>query len=539
MSILIFFIVSYLILSVALYFLFPKAGEEGWKGLVPGLNFVTWCEIVGRQKWWAALLLIPFVGIFIYASMTVEMVRSFGKYKFYHSFFAVVAAPIYFLVLAFDDKSKYLGKNLEMEAEYQQQLADAIEKNNTRQLKKLQRQNPYKKSGAREWAEAVIFAVFAAALIRMFLIEAYVIPTPSMEGSLLVGDFLFVSKAHYGIRTPKTVAMVPLVHNRLPLVGGESYLKKPNLEFKRLPALETIDNNDLVVFNYPEGDSVYVMPGRTWSIYDYRRNAIGDRGHKRKIDSGKAPLVTRPIDKKDHYIKRCVAIPGDSLEIRSRQLYINGQEAEELSYVQYIYRVQFPQGTSINTSKFDDWGISSSESVGDVLQTQSGMMVLIMSEEQKQKVQSLDPNITITPFEYEKEAQGSGRIFPHDPINYNWTVDNFGPLYVPKKGVTVKLTVNGLAPYRRIIDVYEDNDLEVKNGKIYINGEETDEYTFQMNYYWMMGDNRHNSEDSRVWGFVPENHIVGKPLFIWMSAKDGNPFKGIRFGRLFNGADKR
>ncbi|MEM6700169.1 MAG: S26 family signal peptidase, partial [Bacteroidota bacterium] len=351
--------------------------------------------------------------------------------------------------------------------------------------------------------------------------------------------FLFVSKAHYGIRTPKTVAMVPLVHNRLPLVGGESYLKKPNLEFKRLPALETIDNNDLVVFNYPEGDSVYVMPGRTWSIYDYRRNAIGDRGHKRKIDSGKAPLVTRPIDKKDHYIKRCVAIPGDSLEIRSRQLYINGQEAEELSYVQYIYRVQFPQGTSINTSKFDDWGISSSESVGDVLQTQSGMMVLIMSEEQKQKVQSLDPNITITPFEYEKEAQGSGRIFPHDPINYNWTVDNFGPLYVPKKGVTVKLTVNGLAPYRRIIDVYEDNDLEVKNGKIYINGEETDEYTFQMNYYWMMGDNRHNSEDSRVWGFVPENHIVGKPLFIWMSAKDGNPFKGIRFGRLFNGADKR
>ncbi|MEL6719029.1 MAG: DUF5684 domain-containing protein, partial [Bacteroidota bacterium] len=261
MSILIFFIVSYIILSVALYFLFPKAGEEGWKGLVPGLNFVTWCEIVGRQKWWAALLLIPFVGFFIYANMTVEMVRSFGKYKFYHSFFAVVGAPIYFLLLAFDDKSKYLGKNLEMEAAYQEQMEDAMEQNNTRLIKKLVRQNPYKKSGAREWAEAVIFAVFAAALIRMFLIEAYVIPTPSMEGSLLVGDFLFVSKAHYGIRTPKTVAMIPLVHNRVPLIGGESYLKKPNLEFKRLPALEEIDNNDLVVFNYPEGDSVYVMPG--------------------------------------------------------------------------------------------------------------------------------------------------------------------------------------------------------------------------------------------------------------------------------------
>ncbi len=541
MSILIFFIVSYIILSIALYFLFPKAGEEGWKGLVPGLNFVTWCEIVGREKWWAALLLIPFVGIFIYANMAVEMVRSFGKYKFYHSFFAVVAAPIYFLILAFDDKSKYLGKNLELEAAYQQQMAEAIEKNNTRQIKKLERQNPYKKSGAREWAEAIIFAVFAAALIRMFLIEAYVIPTPSMEGSLLVGDFLFVSKAHYGIRTPKTVAMVPLVHNRLPLVGGESYLKKPNLEFKRLPALESIDNNDLVVFNYPEGDSVYVMPGRTWSIYDYRRNAIGDRGHKRKIDSGKAKLVTRPIDKKDHYIKRCVAIPGDSLEVRSRQLYINGEEAEDLEYVQFLYTVQYPQGAEPNRKKLEDWGISSSPSVGDVqsIPSEPNTLAMLLSDEQVEKVKSMDQRYVVAPYEYKKPPVGSVRMFPHDPKNYNFTVDNFGPLYVPKKGATVKLTIDGLAPYRRIIDVYEDNDLEVKNGKIYINGEETDEYTFQMNYYWMMGDNRHNSEDSRVWGFVPENHIVGKPLFIWMSAKDGNPLKGIRFGRLFNGADKR
>ncbi|MEL6942572.1 MAG: S26 family signal peptidase, partial [Bacteroidota bacterium] len=488
MSILIFFIVSYIILSVALYFLFPKAGEEGWKGLVPGLNFVTWCEIVGRQKWWAALLLIPFVGFFIYANMTVEMVRSFGKYKFYHSFFAVVGAPIYFLLLAFDDKSKYLGKNLEMEAAYQEQMEDAMEQNNTRLIKKLVRQNHYKKSGAREWAEAVIFAVFAAALIRMFLIEAYVIPTPSMEGSLLVGDFLFVSKAHYGIRTPKTVAMIPLVHNRVPLIGGESYLKKPNLEFKRLPALEEIDNNDLVVFNYPEGDSVYVMPGRTWSIYDFRRGSVGNRSHQRQISTGKAKLVTRPIDKKDHYIKRCVAIPGDSLEIKSRQLYINGEKADDLTFVQYIYRVQYPANITINDAKFDEWGISRSESVGDVLSEQQGMKILILSDEQKEKVQSLDPSITITPYEYEKEAQGSGRIFPHDPKNYDWTVDNFGPLYVPKAGATVKLTVDGLAPYRRIIDVYEDNDLEVKNGKIYINGEETNEYTFQMNYYWMMGD---------------------------------------------------
>ncbi|MEM1325214.1 MAG: S26 family signal peptidase [Bacteroidota bacterium] len=542
MSILIFLIVSYIVLSVALYFLFPEAGVNGVKGLIPGVNFMEWCELIGRPKWWAALLLIPIVNIFIYSGMAVDLVRSFGKYKFIHSFLAVVAGPIYFLSLAFDKDTKYVGKTIELEAAYSERLGEALEKGNTRQIKKLQSQNPYKKGPGREWAEAIIFAVFAATFIRMFLIEAYVIPTPSMEGTLLVGDFLFVSKAHYGIRTPKTIAMLPLVHNRAPVVGGESYLKKPSLEFKRLPALETIDRNDQVVFNYPEGDSVYVMPGRTWSIHDYRRGSIamGIRQHHRRIASGREELVTRPIDKRDHYIKRCVAVGGDSIQIIDRELYINGTPAEEPQEVQYRYFVNYPASVQLNEDKLDDWGIEANQKVADVQydpQNRSRISNMILSDEQKEKVQSLDPNIKIEPVVYNSEIDKPMQIFPHSPDNFQWTRDNFGPLWIPEEGATIDLTERNMILYERVIRDYEDNEVEKRGGQIFINGEATTTYTFKQNYYWMMGDNRHNSEDSRVWGFVPKDHIVGKPLFIWMSAKEGNLFKGIRFNRLFRGAD--
>lgn len=537
MSILIFFIISYLLLSVGLYFIFQKTGKvEAWKGLVPVLNFIEWCKLVGRPTWHVALLFLPLVNIFIYAAMAVEMVRSFGKYKFWHSALAVIAAPIYFLLLGNNKEEKYLGQSRLMEQEYQARIDEAVANNEMRTLKKLEANNPYKKSAAREWVEAVVFAVFAAAFIRMFLIEAYVIPTSSMEGSMLVGDFLFVSKAHYGIRTPKTVAMVPLLHNRLPILNTESYLENPSLEFRRLPALETIDRNDPVVFNYPEGDSVYVFPTRTWSINDYRRESIKDQipAHHQRIKQGKSKLITRPIDKKDHYIKRCVAVGGDSLEIRDRQLYINGEAAENPKTLQYVYLVKYPPGTNINTRRFEEWGISKEDQQGG----SDGMMVLVLNDEQKEKIQAMDSNIIIEPAEVGARVDSPKKIFPHDPKYFDWDRDNFGPMYVPEKGATIKLRPDNIALYRRIISIYEGNDLRETDGKFYINGEETDEYTFQMNYYWMMGDNRHNSEDSRMWGFVPEDHVVGKPLIIWMSAKDGNPFKGIRFNRIFKRADK-
>jgi len=533
MGVLIFFIVGYILLSISLFFLFPKADEAGWKGLVPGLNFVVWAKIIGRKPAYAAWLLFPIVNIFIYAGMCIDMVRSFRHYTFWESVLAVIGAPIFFFYLAFQEKEKYDGPTVIKEREFHQQMEEAKERNNRRQLSKLQANNPYKKSATREWAEAIIFAVFAAAFIRMFLIEAYVIPTSSMEDSLLVGDFLFVSKAHYGIRTPQTIAMIPLLHNRVPIVGGESYLENPKLPYYRLPALESIDRNDMIVFNYPEGDSVYIFPERTWSIHDYRRGTIPPP-YAQQIMNGRKKLITRPMDKKDHYIKRAVAVAGDSIEIRDRQLYVNGQPAQNPSKLQYMYTISTPNG-QVNTRNFADWGISDE----DRIQESPGGMVLILTEEQKQKIQSLDQSITIEPIDMQIMDSGSSKLFPGDPrINSGWTVDDFGPIWVPKKGETVLINESNIALYQRIINVYEDNDFAMRDGKIFINGQEATEYTFKMNYYWAMGDNRHNSEDSRVWGFVPEDHIVGKPLFIWFSLKEGQLSKGVNWKRIFTSATK-
>ncbi len=529
MGFLIFFLAAYLLLSTSLFFLFPKAGEEGWKGLVPGYNFVIWCQLIGRKGWHAAWLLLPIVNIFIYAGMAIDMVRSFQKYSFWHSVLAVLFTPFFFFYLAFSKEEAYDGPTLVKEREYKAQVAEAAQNNQKRRLQKLKANNPYHKSAVREWAEAVIFAVFAAAFIRMFLIEAYVIPTPSMEGSLLVGDFLFVSKAHYGIRTPQTIAMVPLLHNRMPILNGESYLEKPKLPYYRTPALETIDRNDPVVFNFPEGDSVYIFPDRTWTAYDYRRGAIPPM-QARQIQSGAKELVTRPMDKKDHYIKRCIAIPGDSLQIIDRVVYINGQPAEQPKHLQFMYVVSFPSG-AINTRMFPEWGISRDDIIA---QQGANSFIIVLSDAQKEKVQAMDAGISITPVDMGQLDNNADKFFPHDPEHFpGWTVDNFGPIYVPKKGATVKVSPENIALYERIIRVYEGNTLEVTGGQVAINGEPAEEYTFQMDYYWMMGDNRHNSEDSRVWGYVPADHVVGKPVIIWFSTREGSLANGINWSRLF------
>ncbi|MBK8490503.1 MAG: signal peptidase I [Saprospirales bacterium] len=528
MEIIIFILVSYLLLSVSLYFLFPKAGEAGWKGLVPGYNFAIMAKLVGRSPNYAWWFLFPIVNLFIYAYLCIEMVRSFKKYSFLHAVIAVVYAPAFFFYLAFSKDENYDGPTLTREKEYHAQLVEAHEKGNTRQLQKLQAANPYKKSAVREWSEAIIFAVFAAAFIRMFLIEAYVIPTSSMEGSLIVGDFLFVSKAHYGIRTPKTVLMIPLLHNRIPLLNRESYLANPNLPFTRLPALESIDRNDPVVFNYPEGDSVYVTPGRTFSVYDVRRNS-----DFLSLVPKQYPLTVRPIDKKDHYIKRCVAISGDTIQVIDRQLYVNGKPAQNPTNIQFTYQVNFPG--SLNSGKFEEWGISKE----DMRAQGPGYMILVLNEDQKKKVQSLDPGIEILPYDVTQATPNPNNLFPYDRVNFpDWTVDNYGPVFIPKAGQTIRLSTQNLAMFRRAIEVYEGNKVEVENGNIRINGQPADSYTFKMNYYWMMGDNRHNSEDARVWGFVPEDHIVGKPLFIWLSAKDGKLGNGVRWNRMFRSASK-
>ncbi|TXB68932.1 S26 family signal peptidase [Phaeodactylibacter luteus] len=529
MGFLVFLMLGYLLLSASLFFLFPKAGEEGWKGLVPGLNFIVLAQLVGRKPAHAVWMLFPVVNIFIYAGLMIDMARSFRHYGYWDSVLAVLFAPFYFFYLAFKADETYDGPALAKEAAFKAELEEAQASNQTRKYNKLMASNPYKKGPVREWVEAITFAVFAAAFIRMFLIEAYVIPTSSMEGSLLVGDFLFVSKAHYGIRTPETIAMIPLLHNRAPIVDAESYLEKPSLPYYRLPALEAIDRNDPIVFNYPEGDSVYIFPNRTWSIHDYRRGAIPPR-YAQQIKSGAKKLVTRPMDKKDHYIKRAIGIPGDSVSIRDRQVFINGKPADNPEHLQFMYLVSFPNA-QINTQPFSDWGISSEDVIA---QQGNNAFIIVLSNEQKEKVQAMDAGIAIEPFDVSKFDNNPEKLFPHDSAHFpGWTVDNYGPVYVPKKGATVAISPENIALYERVISAYEGNDLSVKNGQVFINGEAADSYTFQMDYYWAMGDNRHNSEDSRVWGFVPEDHMVGKPIIIWFSTKEGSMANGIRWERLF------
>ena len=530
MEILIFLIASYVLLSISLMKVFEKAGEPGWKALVPGLNFIVMSRLVGRKGAHAAWLLVPIVNIFFFVGLCVDMVRSFGKYSFLHSAIAVIYSPAIFFMLGAKKEEKYLGPTLALEKEYIAKMEQAKQGNNGREFQKLLRQNPYKKSPTREWAEAIIFAVFAAAFIRMFLIEAYTIPTSSMEGSLKVGDFLFVSKAHYGIRTPKTVLMLPLLHNRVPFIGGESYIAEPNLPFYRLPALTPIKRYDPVVFNYPEGDSVYVFPERTYSINDFRRGAMTPDRYM-QVKSGQAELVCRPIDKKDHYIKRCMGLPGDSLQVIAHQVYINGEPAKNARNLQFRYIVSSESG-AINMSKLEEWGINLAPT-----ECSPADGIFHLNAEQVEKIKSLGPDIHVEVDP--RQDMHNPNLFPHDPVHFpGWTVDNYGPVYIPKKEATVAISPANISLYERIISIYEGNKLEVKDGKIFINGEVATTYTFKMSYYWMMGDNRHNSEDSRVWGFVPEDHIVGKPLFIWFSTKNGNMFNGINWGRIFTSANK-
>ena len=569
MGLLVFLLLGYLVLSYALTQVFAKAKAadpslslEPSQGWIPGVNFAKWCVLIGRKPAYALWLLVPLVNVFIYAGMCVDLARSFGRTRFRDAALAVLAAPLYFVWLARQPEATYAGPVLAQEYAYRMSIAEAQAAGETRRAKRLIAENPYKRSSAREWTEAIVFAVAAAALIRLFVFEMFTIPTSSMEGSMLVGDYLLVSKAHYGIRTPQTVAMVPLLHNRLPFDLGESYFEWPSLDMHRLPALESVDRNDPIVFNFPLGDSVYVTPGRTWSAEDYRVGSVADR-RGNPMRSPNTELVVRPLDKKDHYVKRAVAVAGDTVEIRDRDLYLNGERAVDPPHIQFSYTVRKPGGAAFSPVQFDEWGITmedvgtrSPQEYASVLARDE--FVAVLNAEQIAKIEAAAPGVRIEPIislppardttraaltpeqqrvaaQYDRARQL--RLFPHDPDNFpGWTVDNYGPVVVPKAGTTVAIGPKNIALYRRIISVYEGHDLEVDRGGIRIDGAPATSYTFEQDYYWAMGDNRHGSEDSRFWGFVPADHIVGKPLFIWLSTKNGSLGNGIRWERMFQGA---
>lgn len=531
MIVLLYFILFYILLSVSLYMLFPKMGIESWKGLVPVLNFMELSEKVGRPRWYGLLFLVPIVAFFIVAGLAVATSRSFGRYGFGEAALAVIYSPITYFRLATDPKAQYKEPIILKEKEYQQQILEAKKAGHDKKYQSLIDKNPYSKSALREWVESIVFAVFAAAFIRMFLIEAYVIPTPSMEGSLLVGDFLFVSKMSYGIRTPQTVAMVPLLHNRVPLLGTESYFKSPSLPYFRLPALSKIERNSPIVFNWPVGDQVYITSKRSYTVDQVEREPgyiAYDPELRAKVE--KKDYVTRPMDKKDHYIKRCVALPGDSLEIRNGQIYINGEMGQNPEHLQFQYIV-YGNSNDINNRKLDEWGIDQDDfwSNGQ----QSGFF---LDNKQVEQLKSVDNTIQVIRRPNQPDPD---KLFPYDPNLFPlMSVDNYGPIWIPKKGATVDISISNIALYRRIIEIYEHNTLEIKDNQILINGQLADTYTFKQDYYWAMGDNRHNSEDSRMWGYVPHDHIVGKPLFVWFSTKNGSISNGIRWNRIFKSASK-
>lgn len=405
-----------------------------------------------------------------------------------------------------------------------------------------------KKNALVEWVDALIFAVIAATLIRMFLIEAYTIPTSSMEKTLLVGDYLFVSKVSYGPKLPNTPISFPFAHHTLPLTKyRKSYVEWIKRPYKRIAGFGDVKRNDIVVFNFPAGDTV-VLEMQEQDYYsivrgyadELKRRDIQYSNPIKPFETYKATardyiwdqfnITVRPVDKRENYIKRCVAIPGDTLKIVHSQVYINGQEQEHFEEMQYDYFVK-TNGKQINSKYFERLNIA----VDDRRYiTSSSMYELPLTKENVQNLKDFAAVSSVSKYENNNINMANISIFPFDS-NYPWTEDNFGPLYIPEKGVTVDITIDNLPLYRRVIETYEGNKLKVDGSDIYINGEIATSYTFKMDYYFMMGDNRHNSADSRYWGFVPEDHIVGKAVFIWLSLdKDKSLLGKIRWDRIFS-----
>ena len=403
-----------------------------------------------------------------------------------------------------------------------------------------------------EWLDALIFAVIAVTLINIFLFQNYRIPTPSMEKTLLVGDHLAVSKVAYGPRMPNTPLAFPFTQHTMPFTGGKgkSWSDLIHWKYKRLKGFGHVKNNDIVVFNFPAGDTV-CLEQQAISYYEIVRErnetlTAEDIRAGRPLKSkdeyysvarqmiwNEYTVIYRPVDRRDNYVKRCVGIPGDTVLIKGGKLFINGHENAEFETQQTSYYVR-TNGTRINPKAFERMGVSKS----DQSLMLSGTVYRLPLTKENAKTISGFANVTGIEANYHRPGEYLASVFPHDPA-YRWNEDYFGPLWIPKKGTTVKLDMTNINFYTSIIDIYEENDLEIRDTVIYINGKPADSYTFKMDYYWMMGDNRHDSADSRFWGFVPEDHIVGRPVRVWLSIdKEAQGFKKIRFNRFFKAAKR-
>ena len=409
------------------------------------------------------------------------------------------------------------------------------------------------------WVDALVFSLVAVYFINLFLFQNYVIPSSSLEKSLLTGDYLFVSKVSYGPRIPQTPLTMPLTQHTLPLIQAKSYIEWPHWDYRRMKGLGKVQLNDIVVFNYPAGDTIVTEPayqsfdyyGMVYSLgqqiyeqnfadavnpanlnrqeqYDYFKMIYNlGRNYIANNPNTYGSIDSRPTDRRENYVKRCVGLPGQTLQIKNRIIYLNGKANKEPDNVQYTYYVKLKG--NLPDDFMHDLGISMADLTS---LNQNGYLPLT-----KKAAKALSARKDLVASVRLNTDQYVGDLYPLNAVT-GWTRDNYGPVWIPQKGKSIRLTMDNIAVYERPIRIYEGNDLDVKNGHIYINGKIANSYTFNMDYYWMMGDNRHNSADSRYWGFVPEDHIVGKPIFIWWSSDpDRKGFEGVRWSRLFRWVD--
>ena len=622
MSILYFYIFLFVHPYLAMWWKsFPTAGHASWEALIPGYNYYVVFKITCNKPFWSLLLAFPGIHLVMWATANLSYVRRFGYYSFTDTLQGIFFP--YYLMQQCTREDAFFGTetNWSNSAEREtRKWGDHIALFLSLPvighivaigIDMVTRDKPGTKSRVKEWGDSILFALVAASIIRTYVFEPFQIPTGSMEKTLLVGDFLFVNKLAYGPKVPVTPLSYPLVHNTVPWVNMKSYTGFEKGEYTRLPGFGAVQRNEVVVFNYPSGDTAVYDPrmpnglmGHDYhgilnqeAFYQYQKakagklqkakNTLSDSAFnvayenfcqsfiknavpwrktaRERLANGNFPeymgtneslptkhggLVYRPVDKRENYIKRCVGIPGDTLEIINAVLFVNGSPAEVaenqgLEYEIDKKRVEFPGASEM----FEEYGLENAPNQSrmdfrDADFRNPNKYILTLTAAQKNQIEkdfNIELDLVIEP-QYSDDtnyvATGQDLIdnmnyFPKD-FYINNTPTNFSQFVVPKKGTSVTIQADNIAWYRRIIRAYEGHKLEEKSDGIYIDGKKTDTYTFAMNYYWLMGDNRYNSADSRVWGFVPEDHVVGRASLVWLSKSTYiDSFGGIRWERLF------